>query len=483
MSLARIKTFNALLKKLDSFRQHNTALLIRTYTAFKYVKQRLRGGHGPGPKRTQFNVRLSPNAATELSRSGLEGASVATAVYQFNNLIQNEISSDVYLDLLRFLIVLKNEALKHADISRQDSRAGFTSRRILANKLSQLDVALAQRSQSVYAGLEENPFGVYPSGVGLQRVIKALEAFAIMVISRFRHDWNGFVRFGHLSSRMEHYADILIVPMDISVTATRHWTFTHEVMHVLQTIDPGSLSLKTILRSDRFGNELPGTGLQPGSEGWFVLLESMADVLDFALCCSLSLDDYLARVWRFLDAEIFGQQARSQLSIYLWRSFAVIAFSNCATPNVDLRKLFDRNGMLSLLKRYTKKIRRWTDLSPLDKPDARGQEPLTLIYEQFLNEFVFYLPSMFRKVGVFTKPAPKLSEAIYQRAIKRLRQGQILLDAEIRYADKIAWRIGRETPSTRLDVAWLLSLWHQYQTGDLGPNLTALIEKSRRQRK
>jgi hypothetical protein len=482
--LKGMATLNELLQRLDGFRKENRGALIRTHTVFKYRKNLARKLRGKLPHRRKFNIVLSPDDAAKLTKLGAEGAAVATAIYQFNNLVQNEISADVYLDLLRFLIALKIETLHQAELVVQGNKLTPTFLRVIATKLSQLEIALAQRSQSVYAGLEENPFGVYPSGVGLQRVIKALDAYALGIISRLARRWNGFVRFGHRASRMEHFADILIVPMDVSVSASRQWTFTHETMHVLQAIDPTTFSLKKVCRSDRLGNEYPDTELEPGSYGWLVLLESMADVLDFALCCSLPLDGYLATVWKFLGGEIFTQQADSQWRMYLWRSFAVIAYDHYCRSGRRPSELFKRDQMLSLLKKHTRKFSKWTDLSALTKTDQRGQELLTLIYDRFLNDFLFYLPAMFRMVDSVTSGAVPFAKKRTSAAIRRLQHGRILGQSEIQNADEIAWKMAGQHSvcGTRMDVAWLLSLWHHYQTAGLGPDFKMLTREPRKRR-
>jgi hypothetical protein len=480
--LKGITTLNELLQKLDGFRRENSGALIRTHTVFKYKKARTHKLRGKISYRRKFNIVLSPADAKKLSGLGPEGAAIATAIYQFNSLVQNEISSDVYLDLLRFLVALKTETLDRAEAAGKGNKLTPTFLRALATKLSQLEIALAQRSQSVYAGLEENPFGVYPSGVGLQRITKALDAYAISILSRLGRTWNGFVRFGHRASRMEHFADVLIVPTDISVSASRHWTFTHETMHVLQEIDPHTLSLTRVLRSDRFGNAYKGTALQPGSYTWLVVLESMADVLDFALCCSLSLNGYLATIWKFLSGEIFVQQADSQWRMYLWRSFAVISYDCYCRSERRVSELFDRTRMLSLLKQHTRKFSKWVDLAPLTTKDERGQDQLTLIYERFLNDLLFYLPSIFALVDGLTGGAVPFAKKRTSEAIRRLQHGRIVNTAEIKNADEIAWKMAGQ-PSitgTRMDVAWLLSLWHYYQTAGLGPDIRKLTQQPRK---
>jgi hypothetical protein len=478
VSLREIETLNDLLKKLDGFRAENKGSLIHTHTVFKYRKVVSRSrARGELVHRKPFYVPVSPKEARILTNAGPQGAAVATAIYQFNNLIQNDISSDVYLDLLRFVIALKKEMLSAP--TRRGQKLSLTFLRIIAQKLSHLDIALVQRSQSVYVGLEENPFGSYPAGVGLQRVLKALDAYAITILSRLGGKWNGFVRFGHRSSRMEHFADVFIVPMDVSVSATRHWTFTHETMHVLQDIKPDVLSLKKILRSNRFGEEITGAELVPGTNPWLVVLESMADVLDFALCCPLPLDQYLSTIWKYLDAEIFSQQVDSQLSMYLWRSFSVIAYDHYRKSKKNVAVLFNRELMSSLLKNYVRRLSKWTDLTALTRKDERGQERLMLIFERFLNEFIFYLPSAFRTVDSLAATAVQPKKRADVRSITRLEKGFILTPAEIRYANQIAWKMSERASidGTRLNVAWLLSLWHYYQTARLGPDLKSLTKE------
>jgi hypothetical protein len=385
--------------------------------------------------------------------------------------MNTDVSADVYVDLVRFVVGLKNHTLERVRKALPASKLTTTFKRALAHKLSELDIALAQRSQTVFAGFKESPFGVYPTGVGLQRVIKALEGYATTVLSRNGHSWAGFVRFGHLASRMEHFTDILVVPMDATVSARRHWSFTHEIMHVLQTVTP-DLSIRTLRRSDQFGHEIAGSQVEAGSETWFVLLESMVDVLDYALCCDVNLERYLSTVWRFLDAEIFGQHAQSQLRNYLWRSFTVIAFDKYGRTKRTQRHLFNRTEMHALLSRYTAVLSQWTDLRSLRQTNERGESPLALVYDQFLNEFVFYFPSMFRKVNNLPVRRYRRKAAHAAKVIALLQQGRILPPRDLRDMASIAWAIGvSRKDSVPLNVAWLLSLWQYYQLRHLGPTM------------
>ena len=470
--VSEIETFNDLLERLDAFRRQNSEFLIRTYTRLKYCKQRPALETNAVASSKPLSVRLTPEEATSLSKAGPEGTSVATAIYQFNNLLQTSVSADAYVDLMRFMIALKNQSLRHASHKERDASDPITvSRREIAQKLSHLDLALAQRSQSVYAGLEESPFGVFPAGVGLQRVTKGLEAYASTILSRYGRDWNGFVRFGHLSSRMEHFIDVLVVPMDVSIAAQRHWMISHEVMHVLQTTDVGVLSIRGLRRRDQFGNEMQYPEIQAGSPQWLTLMESMVDVLDYALTCPLPLDQYLATIWTFLNNEIFPQQAASQWSIYLLRSFAVITFDHFGLQAESEVHLFQRAPLRSFLESYVQKLSGWANLEPLKEVDGRGETRLTLILEQFLNEYVFYLPSMFAKVRSIAKKRDCDMKAI-SNAIRRLESGRILSDAQMQNVDHIAWLIGYQKKiDGRLGQAWLLSLWHHYQRGTNGLEL------------
>jgi len=478
LPLAGLTTLNELLEKIDGYAKAYSDLLIRTHTVFKYTKPGSPSSHSAGAAlRSPLAVTLTPKQAASLSAGGLEPTAVATAVYQFNNLMNTDVSADVYIDLLRFIVGLKNHTLKRVRKAGAELRLSTTFRRSLAHRLSELDIALAQRSQTVFAGFKESPFGIYPTGIGLQRVIKALEGYATSVLKRNGHSWNGFVRFGHLASRMEHFTDILVVPMDATVCARRHWSFTHEIMHVLQTVNP-SLSIRSLKRCDQFANEIDGPEVEIGSETWFVLLESLVDVLDYALCCNVDLSTYLSTVWRFLDAEIFGQHVQSQLRNYLWRSFAVIAFEHYGRSEDKFNALFDRRKMHALLTRYTKLLSNLTDLRPLERVNAREERPLDLVYEQFLNEFVFYLPSMFRKINGLTTRKLRHNYTGRSKAIRRLKEGRILMPRELRDVGSLAWTIGTVgSNDSSLNLAWLLSLWQYYQLRHFEPSLEAIPPK------
>ena len=475
--LGSIKTLNRLVGALDRFRNRNDGLLIRTHTDIRYRGLPPMFRETPPKRRSPF-IELQSSLASKLAGRGPVGAATATAIYRYNNLIQNDLLFDAFSDLLNQVTVIRNEALQ-SDKDAQRMRR-------LAGRLYQLELALNQRAQDVYLGLEESPFGAFPSGMGIQRVFKALEAFSALVLRQYQESWAGYVRLTHISDRFEHYIDVVIVPPDAVLLANSHWTLTHELMHVLQNIRPSCFNIRRLQGKLVDGKGSYGARIEIGHPWGFVLLECMADVMDFALCCPFDLEIYITKVWAYLKDVISSQQTMSQYAAYLWRTFAVSCYSRFQKNRTLDPGLFSFDETAGLLKECAKQVHRVCPLDLLYKEDERGQKHIDLIIDTFLNELIFYMPSMFESVATLLNGRnSKTNCEAAREAITNLEKGMILTKEELLHPSILAWILsGRESKrqDNRLNLTWILSLWHAYHESNLGPDVSVLNKKSKKPR-
>jgi hypothetical protein len=468
--LADIETLNDLLSRLDLFRLDNRNALIRTHTELQY---RIKGDNWPGSRskidqRKTVMLRLSPAESRKLVSLGPAGTAVATAIYHFNNLVANPLLLDAFSDMARTLAALKQEALKLRTPITVSDRSRFLGR------LQYLQQAISQRYQGAYLGVEESPwgasFGIQPAGMGIQRILKALELYAGELLLRLGKHWGGFVLVGrHRSPTMEHSEDILLVPPTDALDARKHWAMSHEIMHVLQNLAPDQFSLESF-RTPENNEQLSEFELQGK-----LLLESMTDIMEFRLSCTCPVEKYLKIIWSYLMDGVFEPTSRAQLSSYVIRSFAV--FYDCRLGGLgrpiaekEIEHLFDRD-FLKLLKQFS------VDLSPLRKNDERGQSYLRLTFDSFVDDVFPYLASVRERID---KLAAKVlvrrqDKAAVARALARLKDGRIVSREDMLRPDAIAWALASEKehdPSPSESITWLLSLWHYYQVQKRGPDLS-----------
>jgi hypothetical protein len=470
--LKGVKTLNALIERLDQFRAKNSASLIRTHTELQYRISETEWLRWPSNPRKTVMLRLSNDEASKLIELGAEGASVATTIYHFDNLIENRLLVDAFSDMARAMARLKETTLKLVGPLSVNARWG------LASRLQYIQQAVSQRYQGVYVGIEESPwgvsFGIQPAGIGIQRVLKAVELYTLSLLSRLKKRWSGFALIGrHTRPAMEHFQDILLLPAAEALDATRHWAISHESMHILQHLEPARFSLESLVPD---GNQ-PSVYDDRTAK---LLIETTADIMEFRLSCPLRGKDYLRVVWRYLNEGLFEQNGRDQLTSYLLRSFATYYSeategASISLTDQQLQDLFDE--FTTLLEQNAIKI------ESLRMEDSRGQVPLELLLQEFQLEILPYLRCINDRVSEMQRETRQSIDIDVESCLKRLAEGQILESGEMQHADVIAWALARqnldaapqsEPACSRLSIAWILSLWHAYHRQRRGPDIEAI---------
>ncbi len=467
LNLKDVNTLNDLLKRLDSFRNNNAKDLIRTHTELQYrleLSKYWKSLKPPTDRRKTMVLELSKADAKKLCLLGPEGAAAATAIYQFNNLLENRLLIDAFLDMLRALTRLKREMIQ------QKKPLTPASRLRLVTLLQYYHQAVSQRYQGAYLGVEEAPwgasFGVQPAGMGIQRILKALELFSGEVLRRYGKIWGGLVLVGrHRAPTMEHFEDILLIPPNDALNMERHWAMAHELMHVLQFLDPGLCSLNILGESCKIS-----TG--PGK----LLLECITDIMEFKLSCSLTIEEYLKLVWEYLAEGINDLTEQEQLESYLIRSFAVFYLAKSKAGVIvkerQIRKVFNEQ-FIPLIEGISKRISR------LKVADLRGQRPLELAFLEFNQGVLPHLEVIRKHVEALAVKGNKPNISEINRSVKRIRSGQIIPQKDLTHPDVVAWQLVKDGNIGKRDVSmesltWLLSLWHKYQVAGNAPKISSI---------
>ena len=470
--IKNIKTLKALLRRLDAFRRENQASLIRTHTELQYrVNHQGWPTLAMGRKRTVL-LGLTPRQARQLVKMGPEGTSVATAIYHFNNLIANWLLLDAFSDMARSL-----EALKWYALQRSNKPLDVSIRNSLVTRLQYIQQAVSQRYQGAYLGVEEIPwgssFGIQPAGIGIQRILKALESYAGESLLRFGKRWGGFVLMGrHRAPTMEHSEDILLVPYSEALDIRKHWAMSHEIMHILEHLTPEELSLSTICKS--CGKAI----LRESERDGKMLHESITDIMEHQLSCQRSVVVYLRIVWRYLRDGLFELTSKDQLASYVIRGFAVYYSDTRRRIGRDLTR--EEVDVLFFRKFVTLLTRLNVDLSPLNVLDDRDQSHLKVAYNYFCDKILPYLPHVQIRVDRLKEVARRRRDAPMKvnKLIENIYRGRIIGPHDTARPDAIAWGIATKQVQRRGSgseaVAWLLSLWHNYQVKRSGIDLRTI---------
>jgi hypothetical protein len=466
--LTDIKSLRDLMTRLDNFRSQNANNLIKTNTELLYSKHdSWNNNNFPSETLDYLMVELNLEQARQLVEMGPEAAAIATMIYKYNNAIESGIIADAFIDMLRFVLFNKQLALSFS------GKISTRQRHQLIQSIKHIQEAIHQRSQGVYVGLEELSLGANPAGLGVQRILKALDAYIISLLMRLGKKWRGFVLLSN-SSRYEHYLDLAIVPVESSLKSQEQWPITHETMHILQYEMPSKLKKENFFSAKAL-DHIKTYNLKDHT-----INEIMADVFDFAICCPLNINNYLNIVWKHLSNEIFEQHDFSQLTSYLIRGFSVICFDHFCNDKNNWTKRLNHLMAKSVIKGKIAIINKHVDLNQLKQKDPRGQSKLELIINEFFIVYFPLLQDLFEETLELKKglKPQKVELKDLNKLADKLSRGLILTPGELKNPEALAWLMASKNKNGKPNsqtLAWLLSLWNLYHVNTLGPDLDKLM--------
>jgi hypothetical protein len=479
LPIKNITTLNEIIYSLDNFRSKHKNIILKTYTDIHYQRKLAESPDGQPDVNRHPILYLTQKDANKLVDIGPEGAAIAGAINGYNNLLQNNLGSDAFIDLLKYVQYLRDLPKKEFS-----NKLAIGDLHALVQRLNLLKEAIDQRSQGVYTGFDETPFTPGFTGVAMIKIYKALEAYISILLLRFQKNWSGFVIFGS-SSRFEHKQEAIIIPPECSLSAPDHWCLTHETMHILQYLYPEILSLNNIFPDNidpyisryRIGQREFGA----------LMTEMIADVLDYTFCCpnNIDPDDYFLIIWKYLGNVVFEHEEETQISNYLYRSFTVIYYEYIKAHGVKNPNWNDylETRKIILEKEYL--YRKIKILRPLfTKIDESGENNFTIKVDEYHRHFVpglKYLFSAIEKISKLYTPN-NFDKHQVNDIIQALNEGRILETKKINIPEIITWTLARNLVnrekgqfSERGNVAFLLSLWHAYHVNTLGFDISKFL--------
>jgi len=211
-----------------------------------------------------------------------------------------------------------------------------------------------------------------------------------------------------------------------------------------------------------------------------VLLESMTDVLDYALCCPLDLNGYLRVVWRFLMERVVEEKQVEDFEFYLYRSFAVICYKEFASSH-RYRAMMNYEETAKILWMHIETIVQIAEQQGLRWSTREKQLELERTVHRFL-EFLQFMPWIFNRVDKIKtgRDDSRLTNKEWSKILGKLKRGILLDEHDLARPDAVSWYLRSEyappnEANNRINITWLLSLWDIYQTRKLGPDLSKFV--------
>ncbi len=458
----KISSLNSLVSTLDKFREFNQTNLLRTYTDLQYKRKVGKFSKENQPRfYNPIIVELTKGDIDQILKIEYIGGEIINTIYYFNNLIQNELLTETYEDLLRNVQQLKSRAL-----TLSTKELTFSNKEELIEKIFYLQYALYERAQGVYVGIEEAPLGSVPFSAGNQRFLKALEVYPHIILKRLNLQWNGYCVVSYNSTKYQHSYEIIIVPTIAAKNPWMHWGLTHEIMHVLLFENHKVLDFNDALQNQMSLD---------------LLEEVVCDILDYIISCPLSINKYLNIVWSYIKGHLFNYN--NQIKSYLIRSFSVFVFNDIFLKNKNIDTYFNLNNIINKFDIFIGIINEHIPPNVLDTyEDNQATLRENTIYSfDRIRDVIISLHNKLNEMDVQINLSknPKIIKTLI-KSLKRLKDGFIIEPEYIQYADLIAWLIrdqGQDSIGQIGTLAYILSLWNYYSVSNLGFNLSTIWTK------
>jgi len=467
--LADYTTFNDIICRLDEFRNETQDQLVKTHTHIQYRK-----GEFPGfitdpetfmkeetPAIPLFKI--SSEQSQELVRKSTETAEVVSAVYRYNNYIENSLIADAFLDLLKFVWATKSIA------TGCDKTPSIETRQRMVDRLRILREGVEQRSQGVYVGVDESPFALNATGLGLGRALKGIEAYVHSVLLRVGVEWSGFILSGS-HSRYEHLEESIIMPTNALLNPNNQWEITHEAMHILQYHRRREISVNNIFNEK---SKMGRTFTAPSSLR-NLILEILADLYDYVFCCPLAIEKYIQVVWDYLSQAIFKDYNERQVRDYMYRTFTVIAYEY----HVKSEEKSTGQKYREQLRRKLKDSRIYfDDYKHLLSDKHTDKEAYNRLVNDYVVDMHQVLPKLYESIDIINREKVVVSSDDTDSIIEDIWQGKIISSKRLTNPEAIVWCMAAnktDQMSSNASIAWLLSLWNMYYLNQYEENIDIL---------
>lgn len=456
----KIRTWGEFFTEVYNFREKNKSKLFSTSIRINWKKEKdkhkLRSKSNQGSMECSYPpVTISKREASIIKKRFGPSFQVwfLNTIYTFDNLIQNNIAKDAFIDMVPFAKEIKNIALS------EESKV-----QALSDCIDHFIFGAQQRASSIYSGIDniEYRFSVFKGGI--QRVLQAIELLPKSMLEKLGMSWNGIVNAGE-SETYRSELMVLNIPIDCLFAPKKWWGLFHEIGHVVA------------LNSDLLNfSDTPLKDFQMKNMGIFkensdftefaeLCWEISADIFDYTLGFVTDIETYFGAVWKYLDKEYSQiEDVSEQEKIeHLFRSFYVYLYDLIfQKKQISFDSLNEKN-----LEKYFKDfvcflngIKSAESLSEINPSDKTSKKVIfsSLIFKPFL----FHLHNKYSKIV----PQVNLQEYAYNRKtneiLDTLKQGKIYWK-KIEYPEIIIYRLKKEKLNNlKLNIATILSFWNTF---------------------
>ncbi|MBM3332117.1 hypothetical protein FJY68_09780 [candidate division WOR-3 bacterium] len=282
-------TWGAFLRSLVRFRRQSSDAIFDTTVTVTWPNT----DHHAAPRREKHKqsparafTTVSQQAARRMVTT-LEpyGHRVLRAIYDYNSLIQDELTRDSFADMRAFVPLLKSVANAR---SEDDAL-------VLPDMLEAFLWGGGQRAYGAHVGIEEARRGLSSYRSGVQRLLQAIEYLPARLLRNMGMTWRGFVTVGKVEY-FQHTSEILNIAYEDMADPVRWWGLFHEIGHVVNNTRPSFLSDESIMRT------LRQLGVQPDAETFAELVSNVAaDIFDLRYGFAQDWALYSHTVWRYLS--------------------------------------------------------------------------------------------------------------------------------------------------------------------------------------
>lgn len=374
-------------------------------------------------------------------------------LYAFNNLMQNHIVRDAFIDMRPLAQEIKAIALSSDAVNTE----------VIGMYIEHFIFGAQQRALSTHSGIDNIEYRFSAFKGGIQRVLQAIELIPKSMIENIGFEWNGIVNAGEYSTYRSDM-QVLNIPIECLFRPKRWWGLFHEIGHFV------ALQHKFLEFEERgdlkdFMDRVMGISENHADFHDFgdLCWEIVADIFDFKFGFIADINTYFSALWNYLLTDYYVKTtvSQSEKNKHLFRSFYVYLYN----------KLFiEKENVESLDKNLREEMAKFLDLLKQQVPQHSGDLFLDETINKIIDSSLTFLPLLqyIGKKYESLKQKTRANDSEIDSIINTLKRGQVYWE-EIRNPEMIVYRLKKEgIYDFKVNMATILSFWNSFQLRYVG---------------
>lgn len=458
--IKKMDTWGEFLTEVFNFRQRNKSKLFSTSVRINRKEDEAESNpEAESPNKSLMECFCSPVTLSKEEALLLKEKFDRTfqmlllnTIYTFNNIIQNNIVRDAFIDMIPFAKEIKSIALSEDSTSKE-----------VGIYIDHFIFGAQQRASSTYSGIDNIEYRFSAFKGGIQRVLQAIELLPKSMLQNIGLMWNGIVNAGEYNTYRSDL-QVLNIPLESLFIPKRWWGLFHEIGHIA-TLNSDLLDFKDKTLEDFLGRIVGISKDHPEFPDFVDLCwEISADIFDYKFGFLKDMETYFGALWKYLEDYIkIKDVSENKKEKYLFRSFYVYLYDfifnnkNCDFESLDKKKIeIYFNGFVKFLN-DVKKQKSLPEISISEKISDK------IVFTALsFRPLLLHLHNKYSQIVRHEKLIDIAFSEETNQIIDTIGKGQIYWQ-NIEHPEIIIYRLKKENISNpKTNIATILSFWNTF---------------------